>query len=84
MWPTNLPAQSYQTDTRTFPHRQTCTKIHLATNGAGQATEVSMDEGNRQRGRGRDTHRVQLSLGKSALYQIRNCGGRLSGGARDT
>ena len=62
------------------------------------AAEVSMVEGNRKSGRGRDvhvhthtrvhththTHRVQLSLGKSVLYQISNCSGSLSGGARAT
>lgn len=78
-------------DAHTFPHKQTNAKqTHSATNEVGQATEVSMDDENRQRGRGKDTyihtltHRVQLSLGKSVQYQISNSTGRLSGGARAT
>lgn len=43
MWWTKLPP--VLSKTYTFPHRQTCTKIHTLGYEVGQATEVSMDGG---------------------------------------
>lgn len=55
-----VTTQSHQrhkhTHSHTDRHAQIYTHAHLATNEVGQVTEVSMDEGNRQRGGGRLAH----------------------------
>lgn len=75
----------------TFPHRQTSRKIHKShwTSHRGQYRWGQQAERERDTHKHRHTHAhahsVQLSLGKyQPQYQISNCSGSLSGGARAT